>query len=358
MGLEKFTTYEAYKQWFDDSGSCKEPLSEKQFYRSIRYNRYQKDEAPPFIMENFYKILEISPTASAEEIKAAYRSLCQEYHPDKLPPGTPDKARRYVEERFKQINEAYSVLSDPDSRRRYDLNFSSSSSYPRQESSSTTPSSFAFDPEKLRQVSERLELLKKKIETECSELEEEIDQSVKRQLHELGYKEEELQGETISGKVGSIILAIWLASAGFWLMGLGNSFLWWIGLIWLGFWVLGALWFASVPTLSENAAKKIKPIKEKADAEKFKARQKRQERLDKLKRHQRQRIDFFKALPIQMITEEYIASLTDEDQLFLLQAIQERQDAEQLTQNLKTVARVAVGLGVLAALFGLGIPGG
>ena len=46
--------------------------------------------------------------------------------------------------------------------------------------------------------------------------------------------------------------------------------------------------------------------------------------------------------------------LTDEDQLYLLQSMQERKDAEQLSQNLKTAARVVVGVGILGALFGLG----
>lgn len=67
-------------------------------------------------MEDYYKILEVRSQASSAEIKAAYRSLCQEYHPDKLPIGTPEKARKYVEERFKQVNEAYSVIINPEMR--------------------------------------------------------------------------------------------------------------------------------------------------------------------------------------------------------------------------------------------------
>ncbi|MFM5901570.1 MAG: DnaJ family molecular chaperone, partial [Dolichospermum sp.] len=60
--------------------------------------------------EDYYKLLEVSPDATFQEIKAAYRVLCKEYHPDKMPPGTPEKARKYIEERFKQLNEAYSTL--------------------------------------------------------------------------------------------------------------------------------------------------------------------------------------------------------------------------------------------------------
>ncbi|MFM6223404.1 MAG: J domain-containing protein, partial [Dolichospermum sp.] len=39
--------------------------------------------------EDYYKLLEVSPDATFQEIKAAYRVLCKEYHPDKMPPGTP-----------------------------------------------------------------------------------------------------------------------------------------------------------------------------------------------------------------------------------------------------------------------------
>src|SRR5690606_18221894 len=58
-------------------------------------------------------VLGVSRTADAEEIQRAYRKLARENHPDI----NPDPA---AEERFKEINEAYQVLSDPEMRRRYD----------------------------------------------------------------------------------------------------------------------------------------------------------------------------------------------------------------------------------------------
>jgi curved DNA-binding protein len=62
---------------------------------------------------DFYEALGISRTASNEEIQRAYRKLARQYHPDvNRDPG--------AEERFKEISEAYSVLSDPDTRKRYD----------------------------------------------------------------------------------------------------------------------------------------------------------------------------------------------------------------------------------------------
>lgn len=65
-------------------------------------------------IKDYYSILGVSKTATPEEIKAAYRKLAKQYHPDLHPN---DEA---AAEKFKEINEAYSVLSDPEKRQRYD----------------------------------------------------------------------------------------------------------------------------------------------------------------------------------------------------------------------------------------------
>jgi len=64
--------------------------------------------------KDYYEILGVSPDASQEEIKKAYRRLARESHPD----ANPDDPN--AEARFKEISEAYRVLRDPESRRQYD----------------------------------------------------------------------------------------------------------------------------------------------------------------------------------------------------------------------------------------------
>ncbi len=65
-------------------------------------------------MKDYYKILGVSESASADEIKRAYRELAKKYHPDRNP------GDKNAEERFKEISEAYGVLSDPQKRAQYD----------------------------------------------------------------------------------------------------------------------------------------------------------------------------------------------------------------------------------------------
>ncbi|MCW3086261.1 MAG: heat shock protein DnaJ domain protein [Bacteroidetes bacterium] len=67
---------------------------------------------------NYYIVLGVKNTASFEEIKAAYRELAKKYHPDKNPDN------KAAEDFFKEIQQAYTTLSNPEKRKKFDLRFS------------------------------------------------------------------------------------------------------------------------------------------------------------------------------------------------------------------------------------------
>ena len=70
--------------------------------------------------KNYYEILEVDKKASSEIIKKSYSTLAKKYHPDLQP----EDMKQDAEEKFKLINEAYEVLSDPEKRKNYDASLS------------------------------------------------------------------------------------------------------------------------------------------------------------------------------------------------------------------------------------------
>lgn len=77
--------------------------------------------------KDYYKILDTSPTATADEIKLAYRKLVKQYHPDRHP------GNAQFEALIKEINEAYEVLGNPDERFAYDQYLSSKKAQQKKE---------------------------------------------------------------------------------------------------------------------------------------------------------------------------------------------------------------------------------
>lgn len=64
---------------------------------------------------DYYNVLKVNPTASEDDLKKSYRRLAMKWHPDKNP-----TSKKEAEAKFKQISEAYDVLSDPHKRQIYD----------------------------------------------------------------------------------------------------------------------------------------------------------------------------------------------------------------------------------------------
>lgn len=66
--------------------------------------------------KDYYEVLGVAKEASADDIKKVYRKLVMQYHPDRVP----EPEKKQAEEKFKEISEAYAVLSDPQKRQLYD----------------------------------------------------------------------------------------------------------------------------------------------------------------------------------------------------------------------------------------------
>lgn len=72
------------------------------------------------MVKDYYAVLGLTRDASDEDIKAAYRRLTLECHPDRHE-NSPPEVQRVMEERFKDVSTAYTILSDQDRRKRFDL---------------------------------------------------------------------------------------------------------------------------------------------------------------------------------------------------------------------------------------------
>ena len=68
---------------------------------------------------DYYEVLGLNKGASTDDIKGAYRKAALKWHPDRWVNGT-DAEKKTAEEKFKEASEAYSVLSDPDKKAKYD----------------------------------------------------------------------------------------------------------------------------------------------------------------------------------------------------------------------------------------------
>lgn len=104
-------------------------------------------------MKNHYQTLGIKRNATDDNIKSAYRKLAFKFHPDK------NNGDKFFEERFKEIQEAYEILSDPYEKGKYDANYDFFFNYNWSQSSQEESKYEAPkpDPEKVRKEKEEQE---------------------------------------------------------------------------------------------------------------------------------------------------------------------------------------------------------
>jgi len=99
-------------------------------------------------MQNYYDVLMVRSEASPEEIKANYRKLSKKYHPDL------NRGDKSAEDKFKEITEAYSILSNPGLRSEYDPKWGMASQPHKPKEASPKEANFRtagdFDPQSVR----------------------------------------------------------------------------------------------------------------------------------------------------------------------------------------------------------------
>ena len=299
---------------------------------------------------HYYDILGLPPGASKAEVKDAYRRLCLECHPDKLPPNTPKKARQIVEEHFKQINEAYAALMEyPD--------ISPRDSYtPPKDAADASPQSI-FDPARMEAIRSQLEAEREAIEQQYQQKLEYIHDQQQQKLVRHGLTAADLEKLDIPTKIGIAVFCIIISLPSLAGFALGGIFMF-LGIGWLVLCGTVLLSVLAAETVNSSTYEVISEIKKATTAAKTRADEQRQQRLRQQEAMIRQRVDYFKSLPLATLSESFVEGLSDKDQFFLLLAIKEREDAEQLVRNLQRGAKIAAGIGVVLMIsrFFLGFP--
>ena len=110
-------------------------------------------------MKDYYKILNVSINANNDEIKKAFRALAKKYHPDR----NPDDKDALT--KFQEVNEAYEVLSNEESRKKYDQNLSGFKSRNNGREANNKNNNSSSDNKKYQDKSENMENLNKYFES-------------------------------------------------------------------------------------------------------------------------------------------------------------------------------------------------
>jgi len=149
------------------------------------------------VLKNYYKILELDTTrVSSEDIKVAYRKVAKKYHPDI------NVGDKLAEERIKDINEAYRVLSNPATKKKYDRIWNANVRKAKRETASVTNDFFYM---LFGNVEEKREKVDKKIPVKGENIETEIVASIEEAFYGL---EKKISLKTAEGKNKNLLVTV------------------------------------------------------------------------------------------------------------------------------------------------------
>jgi curved DNA-binding protein CbpA len=275
--------------------------------------------------ETYYDILGLSQKATQLEIKKAYLDLCKNYHPDKLPFDMPDGAKKYIKERMILINESYEVLKDESTRKKYDeqlisfyspqQNFQHQKREHENKQDSDKDISELFNELILNQAAKQLENEDEQVNNDFQAEIKRIERKYERHLKTI---KKHTPGNTdvmdSSLKLEKVIIFVICIFIILWFIPLDGiySFFGKISLIVL---IIRGINVVLSPTYKSSYVKEIKNAKENRDKQNKEIRVCRENKLQQ-----------FRATPIDLINYDFVLKLSAVDRLFLLKVIQEHQN--------------------------------
>jgi DnaJ domain len=279
---------------------------------------------------NYYAILGVSPNAEKDEIKAAYYRISKSLHPDMLPQGTPEQTRVITEEKYKQVNAAYEVLSDIEARKKYDEKLgrrknSKSKQEPVDSSAHTQGTPRWLDEWQIDEAAEslqhRINKLKrniyKKNDERIKKIQDEAEFAVKKVCKELSIQDLETfpnKDQLIIQGIIFVILGILIMLTKHWLIGLTGLCALYLGTLKL---IRG---IQMSPALNQRL-KQAKILKRNVNLEVEQLGiQKIQEFEAEIKKI-KNRIRYFQSIPVNKIDNKYFDTLNPDDQILLIVAI-------------------------------------
>ncbi len=299
-------------------------------------------------LAQYYEQLGVTPDASLQDIRSAYGRLYLAYESDSL-----DRQKTLQSTPFAKIQEAYDILKQHSATEAIQDSPSQSRNAP---SISDGQKPGVFDPEQMQAIRAELEQDYQALDNEYQE---------KLAIIE-ALKQEKLTAELLDPSLwegltasnfwisSSLVVGLMLISLGV-MVALGHWLVTILGLLWLGFWGLVVVIMAQSPRVTPAQARRLAPIQDEIQQLQTKAKQEFERKQAAFTQQQQEQVAYFMTLPPNAITDSYIQSLSPRQQFYLLRAIQKRQDQDAIKQNLKTGAKILVGVGLLAAIF-TGLP--